>query len=556
MNQKLKILLVEDNALDAELAISVLCEANVACDAIRVETEEEFRRHLQTGGYDLILSDYSLPKFSGIIALQIAKQVRPEIPFIFVSGVLGEDNAVDMLKEGATDYVLKQRLKRLEPAVKRAVSEATERIDRKKAEELVVVERKRVQQQQALLLASERAARGEAERASRMKDEFLATLSHELRTPLNAILGWSQILAMGDCGPEDLAEGLKIIERNARAQTQIIDDLLDMSRIISGKVQLDVRPVDLLPIISTAVETLRPAAMAKSIRVLTDFKASQVSINADPGRLSQVLWNLLSNAIKFTPRDGSVRVVVDETDSNISLSVMDTGEGIPAEFVPFVFDRFRQADATTSRRHGGLGLGLSIVKQLVELHGGAVQCQSDGPGKGATFTVTLPNDLIDDQHLPHAVVVGTTPGDMHAIKGVKVLVVDDEPDSRAVVKRVLEDCHALVSTASSAEEAMQRVITEKPAVLISDIGMPGEDGHSFIQRVRALGPDHGGSVPAVALTAYAGADDRARALRAGFQLHAAKPIEPSQLIAVVAKLAREMDKGTHPDAPYTHPGRL
>jgi PAS domain S-box-containing protein len=395
---------------------------------------------------------------------------------------------------------------------------------------------KRAEAEREQLLESERAARVEAERASRMKDEFLATLSHELRTPLNAILGWSQVLASGSRDDEDLTKGLRTIERNARAQTQIIEDLLDMSRIVSGKVRLDVQRVDLGELVRLAVETAKPSAQAKGIRLQAVLDPHAGPVSGDPNRLQQVFWNLLSNAVKFTPKGGRVQVLLERLNSDVEVSVIDTGEGIRPEFLPHVFDRFRQGDSTTTRRHGGLGLGLSIVKQLVELHGGSVRVKSLGAGHGATFVVALPLTVVHPEPEPAAErrhPRGSSssmalPDDCVEIAGVKVLVVDDEPDARALIKRLLEDCGAEVITAASAAEAFDRMREERPHVLVSDVGMPGEDGYSLIRRVRALGPDHGGSVPAVALTAYARSEDRTRSILAGFQMHIAKPIEASE----------------------------
>ncbi|HEV2296105.1 MAG TPA: PAS domain S-box protein [Tepidisphaeraceae bacterium] len=408
-----------------------------------------------------------------------------------------------------------------------------------------VTEAKRAESERERLLDSERGARAEAERASRMKDEFLATLSHELRTPLNAILGWSQILAGGAKDAEDLSEGLRTIERNARAQTQIIEDLLDMSRIISGKVRLDVQRIDLAPVVHGAVESIKPAAEAKGISLQAVLDPLAGPVSGDPNRLQQVMWNLLTNAVKFTPRGGRVQVVVERVNSHLEISVSDTGEGIEPEFLPHVFDRFRQADASTTRRHGGLGLGLAIVKQLVELHGGSIRASSSGPGTGATFTVSLPMTVVhpepaDEPSRRHPVanvsgVINTAT--CLSLAGVRVLVVDDEPDALNLVRRLLENCEAVVTTAGSASEAMKLVQAEPPDVVVSDIGMPNEDGYAFIRKVRALGPQRGGDVPAVALTAYARSEDRMRSVLAGFHMHVAKPVEPAELITMVASLA-------------------
>jgi len=394
------------------------------------------------------------------------------------------------------------------------------------------------------LLSSERAARSEAERTSRMKDEFLATLSHELRTPLNAILGWSQILSGEGRNDADVSEGLATIERNARAQTQIIEDLLDMSRIISGKVRLDVQRVDLATVVRAAVETLKPAADAKGVRLQTVLHPQAGPVSGDPNRLQQIFWNLLNNAVKFTPRGGRVQILLERVNSHFEVSITDTGEGIKPDFLPYVFDRFRQSDASTTRRHGGLGLGLAIVKQLVELHGGTVQAQSPGEGMGATFTISLPltvlhpePELAQNRRHPKTSNIPVAMDLRADIAGVKVLVVDDEPDARALLKRLLEDCNAIVTLASSVEEAIEMLKLDRPDVIASDIGMPSEDGYGLIRRVRALPPEQGGNIPALALTAYARAEDRVKAVMAGFQYHVSKPVEPAELIAMVASLA-------------------
>lgn len=409
---------------------------------------------------------------------------------------------------------------------------------------LDITERKLAEEQRAALLEAERAARSEAERAGKMKDEFLATLSHELRTPLNAILGWSQVLALRSPTGDELAEGLRTIERNARAQTQIIEDLLDMSRIISGKVRLHVQQVNLGSVVQGSIDTMKPAIDAKHIKLEVAIDSRAGVVSGDSNRLQQVFWNLLSNAVKFTPRGGAIRVSLQRVNSHFEMSVKDSGEGIDSQFLPRVFDRFRQADASTTRRHGGLGLGLAIVRQIVDLHGGRVSAESDGPGKGSTFIVSLPLLTATQQldvtgehpaarmRTPHA--SGDAIEDVH---GVKVLVVDDEPDSRALVKRLLEDAHAVVTAAGSAREALALLQTTRPDVLVSDIGMPEEDGYGLIKRVRALSANLGGSTPAVAVTAYARPEDRVHAIRAGFQHHLAKPIEPAELIAIVASLA-------------------
>ncbi len=380
-----------------------------------------------------------------------------------------------------------------------------------------------------------------------MKDEFLATLSHELRTPLNAIFGWAQILKGNPSNVKAVAEGINVIERNSRAQTQIIEDLLDMSRIISGKIKLDVQRIDLGSVIRAAVETVQPAADAKHIRMQVALDPLAELVSGDPHRLQQVFWNLLSNAVKFTPKDGKVRVALERVNEHLEASVIDSGEGIDPAFLPHMFDRFRQADASTTRKHRGLGLGLAIAKQLVELHGGSVRAKSAGPGKGSTFIVCLPLKAVHQESEigpelgPSAAVAAAVSEDArNLIEGLKVLVVDDEPDARAMVRRLLEDCNATVFDAGSAEEAVGLVESHRPDILISDVGMPGEDGYALVRRVRALSAERGGNTPAVALTAYARATDRVSAITAGFQHHIAKPIQPAELIAIVASLAHRI----------------
>jgi PAS domain S-box-containing protein len=392
------------------------------------------------------------------------------------------------------------------------------------------------------VLRSERAAREEAERASRAKDEFLATLGHELRTPLNAVLGWASLLRSTG-GAAELDRGLDIIERNARAQAQIIDDLLDMSRIISGKVRLDVQPVDLIMLLYESVETMRAAAEAKAIGLRTEFNSLNASFNGDPNRLRQVFWNLLNNAIKFTPEGGNVWLKLGQSKSQFEIRVIDTGEGIAPEFLPSIFNRFRQADASTTRRHGGLGLGLAIVKQLVELHGGTVSAHSAGLGRGAMFLVNLPYaGLYRKQRKTESQPVAASMPESRPIpdislKNIHALIVEDEPDAANMIKSLLETNGATVRLAGSAQEGLAELISQPIDVLICDIGMPNEDGYSLIQKVRELPEDSKSSVAAVAVTAYARLEDRTRAFRSGFQNHLSKPVEPTELLAVVHSLA-------------------
>ena len=403
---------------------------------------------------------------------------------------------------------------------------------------------KRAREERERLLMLERTARSEAEAASRLKDEFLATVSHELRTPLTAVLGWIHILRGGQLDEPSAARALEVIERNARSQNQLIEDLLDVSRIITGKIRLDVRLIDLASLIESAIEAVLPAAEAKEIRVSKILDAGVSSISGDPARLQQVVWNLLSNAIKFTPRGGYVEVRVERVDSHLGISVADSGDGIKKEFLPFVFDRFRQADGTTARQYGGLGLGLAIVRHLVELHGGTVQAASNGEGEGAVFTVKLPV-LPVYQREANVERVPSTERDTRLpveypdnLAGLEVLVVDDEADTLELIKVLLGQCGAEVTTARSSAEALELLERIRPNVIISDIGMPSEDGFEFIRKVRLLPPERGGKIPAVALTAYARAEDRLRVLRSGYQMHISKPVELAELVAVVANVGK------------------
>lgn len=791
-----QVLLLEDSPLDAELVSTKLDAAGFGADIRVVVSGEQYRDAVEDRTpIDLILADHDIPGFDGFSALRLACEHRPDVPFIFVSGKLGEEHAIESLQQGATDYVFKQRIERLVPAVRRALDEARARRKGRQAERdlaltrerldaalaagdvatwlwdlksdliyadqnllrmfglsndatngmtsekfysaihsddrdevgrclrqslenaspsfrtecrvtgtdgvtrwvlargtverdesgqpvrlpgvvLDVTERKRAEQavrasesrfrqladsmpqiiwvarrdghheyfnqrwyeftgvpegsadgdgwsglfhpddqaaawerwrqclttgepyeieyrlrhrsgeyrwmlgralsirdeqgnierwfgtctdiesmkrlvsERETLLDRERTARTQAEHAGQLKDEFLATLSHELRTPLNAILGWARILASpnGDKGPEAISRGLAVINRNARAQSQLIEDLLDMSRIISGKVRLDVQRVELAEVIEAALETVKPAAEARGVRLRKVLDPLAGPVSGDPNRLQQIVWNLLSNAIKFTERGGSVEVLLERVNSHLEITVSDSGDGIDPAFLPHVFDRFRQADGSTTRRHGGLGLGLSIVKHLVELHGGAIKAKSPGVGKGATFIVELPVAPIRTE-----VAGANAPGgsvrrhptarleDQHdcfpRLDGVRVLVVDDDPDARELMRHVLGDCGAEVLVASDADSALTTLREERPAVLVSDIGMPGSDGYDLIRSVRALPAEQGGRTPALALTAFARPDDRRHAIAVGYQIHLAKPADPAELITVVGSLA-------------------
>lgn len=388
-----------------------------------------------------------------------------------------------------------------------------------------------------LLIRAER-ARADAESANRIKDEFLATLSHELRTPLTSLLAWASVLR--DAKDDERAlvrEGIDAIDRNARVQAQLIDDLLDVSRIVSGKLNLDVKPLDLSEVAQAAIDVVRPAADAKSISLEYLVESGLGAISADSARLHQIVWNLLSNAVKFTPQKGKITVKVKRDGSQARLTVQDTGQGIQPEFLPRVFDRFRQADSSTTRVFGGLGLGLAIVRHLVELHGGTVSAESEGIGKGAMFAVTFPL-LIDRKEATElASSAETACLAQRSLDGLRVLLIDDEPEARSIIGTVIRRAGAEVKACTSAGEGMAEITRWRPDVILSDIAMPEEDGYSFISKVRSLSHDQGGETPAAALTAYAREEDRLQTLATGYQMHIAKPIDPSHLIAMVARLA-------------------
>ena len=653
MMNVLRFLLLEDSPLDAELTQAMLTEGGINCELIRVETGADFLTALETEDFDLILADYALPSFDGISALEIARNRTPEVPFIFVSAALGEELAIEAMKNGATDYVLKQRLGRLVPSVQRALRSAKERRERQQAEELlqksearyrrivhtsyegiwmidsqsrtefvnqrlsemlgypaqemlgrsmfdfmdhadgIVVEeilkwlkregsdlketqlrckdgsyiwtlisaraifseqneflgaiamltdisdRKRTESERDRLFQLEQRARAEAEAANRIKDEFLAVLSHELRSPLNPILGWSKLLQSRKFEQTELQKALKTIERNAKLQAQLIEDLLDVSRILQGKLNLKMIPVNLPSTIQAAMETVRLAAEAKTIQIETMLDPKG-KVLGDSARLQQVFWNLLSNAVKFTPIGGKVNVQLECIDAQAQITVTDTGKGIHSDFLVHVFDYFRQGDSTTTRKFGGLGLGLAIARHLVEMHGGTISAESLGEEQGAIFTIRLPllKDSATIEDDPNAdsstAIFASSP-----LMGVQVLVVDDNTDSRNFFSFVLEQFGAIVTAVESADEALQALIQSKPDILLSDIGMPEMNGYMLMQQVRTLEAEVGGKqIPAIALTAYAGEINQQQAIRAGFQQHIVKPVAPEELLMAISNLVR------------------
>jgi PAS domain S-box-containing protein len=407
-----------------------------------------------------------------------------------------------------------------------------------------ITDRLLAEEERERLLNSEKEARAAAEEANRIKDEFLAVVSHELRSPLNAITGWSSLLLTGRLDQEQTARALKTILRNADSQNQLIGDLLDVSRIVSGKLRLNVRPFQLASVIEAAIEVVRPSAAAKSIRLNALLDPAAGPVAGDPDRLQQIFWNLLSNAIRFTPNGGRVQIRSQRINSHVEVVVTDTGKGIDASVLPVIFDRFRQGEGTsTNREYGGLGLGLSIVRHLVELHGGLVRARSGGIGKGAEFSVELPVSIAEpagfgEETRAHPSAGGTASCALPSLSGLRILVVDDEADARDMVSTILGQAGAEVATASSVAQAIDLIDRWQPDVLISDIGMPGGDGYELIRKVRARSAERGGQIPAVALTAFARTQDRLKVLSSGFQMHVPKPIEPIELVTVVASIAK------------------
>jgi len=665
----LNILLLEDSPLDAELIEAYLVNGGLDFSLVCVETRVNFVAALDKNCYDIILADYMLPGFNGLEALEIARASYPGLPFIFVSATLGEEVAIETLKNGATDYVIKPRLTRLVPSIVRALREVQERLDRKQTEaalqaseeklrclvesnlmgilfgdvnggiseandeflRMVGYTREEFQRgelrwiditpaeylpldaigiaeakatgactpyekeyvrpdgsripvlvgyvllgdklEESVAFILDLSARQRLEKEvhdrveelagmNRIKDEFLATLSHELRTPLNAMLGWTQLLRYRKFDQKTTVRALETIDRNTRSLGTLIDDLLDVSQIITGQLSLNLRWVDLMSNIEAVIETLATAARAKNIEIVTDFEPTLALIFGDSGRLQQVVWNLLSNAIKFTPPEGKVMVALRKVDGRISpelgsganllsasveIEVSDTGEGISAEFLPHVFNRFSQADSSTSRSYNGLGMGLAIVRHLVEMHGGTVQAASAGKGQGSKFLVRLPVQQRRGNGEFCAVVPGeflirerraiapVSESSVHTnLSGVRVLVVDNDEDSLDFARVVLEDCGAEVETAVSVMEALDAMKMRSPDVLVLDLAMPMAEGKYLIEQVRSV--SGWAEIPAVALTAYGRVEERVRALRLGFQIHLPKPIDPMELMVTVASL--------------------
>jgi signal transduction histidine kinase len=582
-----RVLIVDDSPEDREVYRRFLrSDGEHVYDFVEAQTGEEGLRACRAHTPDCVLLDYRLPDLDGLAFLrEVAAVEGAHIPVIVLTGQGSESVAVEAMKAGAQDYLLKNSIsapnliravdnaldkaalrrdvnrrtqelseanaelqkevtqrKRAEEALQRMIAEQERLVAARTAElsranrdlSIEIAERRRIEEERAQLLLRE-------QHANRLKDEFLATVSHELRTPLNAVLGWARVLRSTELKPELRARALESIERNALAQARLIEDILEVSRIVTGKLRLKVRPLDLAQVVDAALDVVRPAAEAKDIRLERDVARRPWPSLGDPDRLQQIVWNLLSNAVKFTPRQGTVGIAVTQQDGWDVLVVTDTGRGIDPDFLPHVFAPFRQFDASTTREQGGLGLGLAIVRQLVELHGGTVRAESEGADRGSRFIVQLPNQqelpmALGDGRLPRA----EAPAGSNAppdLTGIRVMVVDDDGDARELVAASLGYYGAMVTAAASAAEGLALLPGTRPDVLLSDIAMQNEDGYSFIRRVRSLPASEGGTVPAVALTAYAGAGDRVRASTAGFQLHVSKPFDPVELARIVHRLA-------------------
>jgi signal transduction histidine kinase/ActR/RegA family two-component response regulator len=531
---RVNILLVDDQPAKLLSYEAILGELRE--NLIKAGSAKEALQQLLKTDVAVVLLDACMPEMDGF---ELAEMIRRhprcrKTAIILVSAVYLSD--FDRLRGygvGAVDYVpvpIVPEVLRAKVSIFADLYRKTELLSRLNTElELRVAQRT---SELEAAHARERVARQEAERASRTKDEFLATLSHELRTPINAVIGWAQLMSRGKLDAAGMAEGMRAIERGIRTQVQLIDDLLDVSRITSGVLSITHGPVDLPSVLSSAVETVRAAAQEKGLTLVCNGGSAPKGLRGDATRLQQVFWNLLHNAVKFTPAGGQVGLRLENLENQVRVTVSDTGEGIAPEFLPHVFERFRQADSSTTRAHGGLGLGLAIAKHLVDLHHGEIRAESDGLGRGSRFIVTLPVSTATASPAADYLRYDA----QRDLSGLQVLVVDDNLDTRDIVARTLQDCGARTVLASSADEALQAVHAHQPDILICDIAMPYKDGYALMRELRAGGA--GGQAPAIALTAYTRTEDRARALSAGYNLHVGKPVNPQELILAVMQLSR------------------
>jgi signal transduction histidine kinase len=516
-------ILIVDDLPEKLLVYSSLLE-DIDAEIVQARSGTEALKRVLDGSFAVILLDVNMPDMDGLETATLIRGHRNgrQTPIIFITAYADEMQTARGYALGAVDYILSPIVA---PVLRSKVQVF---VDLYKAHAALALANQELETR-----VKERTA--ELEQLSRLKDEFLATMSHELRTPLNAIFGWVTLLRTRRLDEATQERALETIERNARAQKRLIEDLLDVSRIVTGKVALEIMPVDPRRVVEAALETMAPAAQAKGITIEPRLDAGVATVRGDFARLQQVVCNLLSNAIKFTPSSGHVEIRLSHRNGEAEISVSDSGQGIKPEFLPLVFDRFRQEDGSISRRHGGLGLGLAIVRHLVELHAGAVEAFSEGEGKGSKFVVRLPTRL-GLARTPPAEEMVASPVTSSMLAGVRLLVVDDEPGARELIANVLQGYGAEVCLAESGQAALTKLFEQRPHVLVADLGMPGMDGYALIEQVRALDPDFGGRTPAIAVTGYASPLDRLRALQAGYQNHVAKPVEPQELAIVIASL--------------------
>ncbi|HYG78715.1 MAG TPA: response regulator [Planctomycetota bacterium] len=511
-----------DNPTDRALILRELENELQNVQAITIADEPEFDALLSGPEPDCVITDHSLGWSNGLRITNNCKARWPFCPIIMFTGTGSEEIAVRGMKEGLDDYIIKapQQYYKLRAAVKRSLHLA-------QAKRQAVA----LQSEREVLLARETELRKKAEDANRAKDEFLATISHELRTPLTPMLGWVRMLRSRNLTDPVAVRGLEVIERNVLAQTHLIEDLLDVSRIVTGKLELHIQPLNLIELTQSAIASIKPNADARNISLVVEENTPTECVLGDRERLQQVLWNLLSNAIKFTPPGGTVAVRLSQEESKATVQVSDNGEGIEPAFVPYLFDRFTQADASTTRRHGGLGLGLAIVRHLVELHGGSVQAHSDGRGKGARFTVCLPASA-DQTMPPRSEERQDQPGpDPSLLRNKKLLIVDDDGDTRELLRYALTQWGADVVTASTAQEAVDKLKSNRVQLVLSDIGMEDHDGYWLLHKIKQEHP----TLPVIALTAYARPEDEDQARRSGFDAFITKPLEPASIASIVAK---------------------
>jgi signal transduction histidine kinase len=552
-----RILVVDD--LPDKLLVYRTLLADIGAQIVEAHSGTEALKRVLEGEFAVILLDVNMPDIDGFETANLVRKHKNarHTPIIFITSYADEIQTARGYELGAVDYILspviapvlrtKVRvfvdLYETRVALARTNQELESRVMERTAElqhtnerlHAEIAERLRAENEREALLGRERVLRVEAEELSRLKDEFLATMSHELRTPLNAIFGWITLLRTRRLDEATQQRALETIERNARAQKRLIEDLLDVSRVVTGKVTLELVPVEPRRVLEAALETMHPAAQAKGLKIIPLLDTGAGTVRGDFARLQQIVCNLLSNAIKFTPPGGHIEVCLARRNEEIEVSVTDSGQGIKPEFLPHVFDRFRQEDGSISRRHGGLGLGLAIVRHLVELHAGSVEAHSAGEGKGARFVVRLPAREPSAPPRPaEAPTVNIVTSSI--LRDLHVLVVDDDPATRELMSGMLEGYGARVSLAESGQAALSLLFEQRPDLLIADLGMPGMDGYALIEQVRALDPDLGGRTPAIAVTAYASAQDRLQALQAGYQNHVAKPVEPEELAIVIASL--------------------